>query len=202
MGGDIFTMREDRIRSYLSFTFANSCMPTLLKAKPSSLITFYKKYIPDETAFYEALEEELSKFECGFERLYQSDSLYYVLVYYRPLLDTIIETYSGHPILKEKGYLSGEEFLTSNIRNFKIRFYKYQMKKIEFPHELGIMLGYPIEDVEGYIHNNGENYILCGYWKVYHNAAQALEIFNQYKKLRDMAVDLFYTGRELSEIKS
>ena len=33
-----------------------------------------------------------------------------------------------------------------------------------FPHEIGIFLGYPLADVEGFIRNAGQNCLLCGVW--------------------------------------
>ena len=37
----------------------------------------------------------------------------------------------------------------------------------EFPHEIGVFLGYPLADVIGFIENRGKNFTACGYWKVY-----------------------------------
>ena len=33
----------------------------------------------------------------------------------------------------------------------------------DFPHEIGIFLGYPLEDVVGFIENQGKNYTCSGY---------------------------------------
>lgn len=54
----------------------------------------------------------------------------------------------------------------------------------QFPHEIGIFLGYPIEDVLGFIENHGENYVFSGYWKVYGNPEQARRTFSNYDKCR------------------
>jgi hypothetical protein len=54
----------------------------------------------------------------------------------------------------------------------------------DFPHEIGIFLGYPIEDVIGFIENKGNNYKLCGYWKVYNNVEKAKLTFENYNKCR------------------
>ncbi len=37
----------------------------------------------------------------------------------------------------------------------------------DFPHEIDVFLGYPCEDVRGFIRHGGQGYKLCGYWKVY-----------------------------------
>ena len=42
-----------------------------------------------------------------------------------------------------------------------------------FPHEIGIILGYPPEDIEGFKRYKGRNFKCCGYWKVYGNAERA-----------------------------
>ncbi len=33
----------------------------------------------------------------------------------------------------------------------------------QFPHEMGLLLGYPVEDVVGFMENNGKNYLYSGY---------------------------------------
>lgn len=51
----------------------------------------------------------------------------------------------------------------------------------EFPHEIGLFLGYPPEDVRGFI----ENHDACkcvGCWKVYGNEREARRLFAKYKK--------------------
>ena len=50
-----------------------------------------------------------------------------------------------------------------------------------FPHEVGLFLGYPPEDVRGFIENRAQNYKLAGDWKVYGDADRARRIFTQYK---------------------
>lgn len=68
----------------------------------------------------------------------------------------------------------------------------------DFPHEIGIFLGYPIDDVKGFIENKGDNFKLCGAWKVYRNVESAQRTFENYNKCRrflcnklDEGVDLY-----------
>ena len=35
----------------------------------------------------------------------------------------------------------------------------------DFPHEIGVFLGYPLTDVVGFIENQGRNFTCCGCWK-------------------------------------
>ena len=54
----------------------------------------------------------------------------------------------------------------------------------EFPHEMGLLLGYPVEDVEGFIENKGHNYLYAGYWKVYGHVEEKKALFNRYEEAR------------------
>lgn len=56
----------------------------------------------------------------------------------------------------------------------------------DFPHEIGLFLSYPPEDVRGFIENRGRNCILCGLWKVYGNAAKAANLFHHYQRCTDI----------------
>ncbi len=49
-----------------------------------------------------------------------------------------------------------------------------------FPHEIGLFLGYPPEDVQGFM-NNPSDCKYAGYWKVYENADAARTLFAQYR---------------------
>ncbi|MCR5327250.1 MAG: DUF3793 family protein [Saccharofermentans sp.] len=52
----------------------------------------------------------------------------------------------------------------------------------EFPHEIGLFLGYPSEDVRGFIENRACGSKCIGCWKVYGDVAQAQERFALYNK--------------------
>ncbi|MBQ5319781.1 MAG: DUF3793 family protein [Oscillospiraceae bacterium] len=54
----------------------------------------------------------------------------------------------------------------------------------DFPHEVGVFLGYPTEDVVGFIENKGENFKFCGCWKVYGCEEKARRTFENYEKCR------------------
>ena len=54
----------------------------------------------------------------------------------------------------------------------------------DFPHEIGIFLGYPLEDVMGFIENKGENFKLLGCWNVYGCEESAKRTFANYEKCR------------------
>ena len=51
----------------------------------------------------------------------------------------------------------------------------------DFPHEIGLFLSYPPEDVRGFIDNRAKNYKCVGTWKVYGDADAAQRIFERYQ---------------------
>ncbi|MBR2572316.1 MAG: DUF3793 family protein [Clostridia bacterium] len=69
-----------------------------------------------------------------------------------------------------------------------------------FPHEIGIFLGYPLEDVLGFIENGGRNCLSCGCWKVYSNECEALKAFERYEKCKAVYRRLFASGCPLSRL--
>ena len=69
-----------------------------------------------------------------------------------------------------------------------------------FPHEIGIFLGYPLEDVMGFIENGGRNCLTCGCWKVYSNECAALTAFKRYEKCKAVYQRLFASGCPLSRL--
>ena len=51
-----------------------------------------------------------------------------------------------------------------------------------FPHEIGLFLSYPPEDVRGFIEHGGKDCKCSGLWKVYGDPAKAQKLFALYQK--------------------
>ena len=69
-----------------------------------------------------------------------------------------------------------------------------------FPHEIGLLLGYPPVDVAGFMENNGERFLYSGYWKVYGNLTETLKVFEQYDRAREYVIHMAGSGRAIREI--
>lgn len=67
----------------------------------------------------------------------------------------------------------------------------------EFPHEIGVFLDYPIEDVKGFILHKGQNFKLCGYWKVYENVDRSRKVFEKYDWCRSYLCNKLDRGCDL-----
>ena len=67
----------------------------------------------------------------------------------------------------------------------------------DFPHEIGIFLGYPMEDVRGFIENKVGNFKLCGCWKVYGCEESARRTFENYEKCRRFLCNKLNEGADI-----
>ena len=70
----------------------------------------------------------------------------------------------------------------------------------EFPHEIGLFLGYPLGDVKGFIQNSGKNSKCCGSWKVYCNESETEKLFEKFQKCRLVYCRLFLEGRSVIQL--
>ena len=75
-------------------------------------------------------------------------------------------------LLEEYGYTVGEP------GKCIVQLSKRLNESEEFPHEIGLFLGYPLEDVKGFIENSAEGYKCVGCWKVYGDEQDAKKSLN------------------------
>jgi len=69
-----------------------------------------------------------------------------------------------------------------------------------FPHEIGLFLGYPPEDVEGFISNRASGFKLLGTWKVYGDPAGAAKKFEMFERCRQAACRQWSRTRSLDGV--
>ena len=86
-------------------------------------------------------------------------------------------------ILKERGY--PVENAERCIRTLIARLHE----NADFPHEIGLFLGYPPEDVDGFIRNGARCAKCVGPWKVYGDEQAARCKFAQYRKCTNVYRD-------------
>ena len=101
-------------------------------------------------------------------------------------------------VLREEGYV--EIQLGRILSIFQMRYRAYMNGSKIFPHEMGLLLGYPVEDVTGFMVHGGKNSLYSGYWKVYADVARKLEIFKQFEMAKEMLIRLVSSGVSMEEI--
>lgn len=118
-------------------------------------------------------------------------------------LNDLLNLYAGKK-------LSGDEDIEENVdltisiymllKRLSKRIMMYCGGDIEFPHEIGVFLEYPVEDVKGFLENNGERSLYSGYWKVYHNPDETIKLFDRYDKEREITLKEVMDGKSIRDI--
>ena len=117
------------------------------------------------------------------------------LIYiYRPnMLSCDLRGDLAELILREKGYAPENPKLSIK------KLIKELENEGEFPHEIGLFLGYDPEDVNGYLENK-EPSELKGYWKVYVNEEEKRKLFSKYKKCTKVYSDRLKNGKDFERM--
>ena len=118
-----------------------------------------------------------------------------LLYLYRPSrLRQDLEDAEAVRLLEESGYPchSAGQCVACLIRRLR--------ESEEFPHEIGVFLGYPLEDVVGFIRNRGRNYTCCGYWKAYGDPEAAQKRFDQYRRCTAACCEQFRKGTAITQL--
>ena len=119
-----------------------------------------------------------------------------VLIYlYRPAsLRRDLGDSQAHELLDKEGYsgLSPEKCIAELRRRLN--------SGGEFPHEIGLFLSYPPEDVRGFIECGGRECKCVGCWKVYGDEKAARCRFQQYRKCTSIYERAYKNGCALESL--
>ena len=116
-----------------------------------------------------------------------------ILVYRRSKLMDCIGQKEITDFLKSCGYSEN-----TGLETYLTKLSKRISDSSEFPHEVGAFLGYPIEDIYGFI--NHKNCKYTGYWKVYGNVERAKMLFKKYDSCRSAVVGRMNMGKSLTDM--
>lgn len=169
------------------------CAPTLAGLKAGNLFSY--KY-SSACSLLETVKEHnilLNKKGVYLVILKAQAGTALIFVYRKKLLEHILEKDEVRKFLKRCGYT---QFNISSCLN-KL---KEHLLFCEFPHEIGIFLGYPLEDVKGFIEHKGANSKCIGCWKVYTNEEDARKTFTKFKRCTDIYRKKFMQGIDITRL--
>ena len=129
---------------------------------------------------------------CEVLRLRQTSALIYV--YRHQQLEMDLSRLESQQLLLKVGYSS--VVLRPCLELLKERLC-YQET---FPHEIGLFLGYPVEDVVGFIRHQGKNSKHTGYWKVYGDVVESIKLFTKFKKCKHIYKQRFGSGVSIQQL--
>lgn len=191
MSFDIVDIIKEMDVHSIPLQLALQCAPVISGIKISNLLTIPAKSLRE-------LSVVLKKTELSFRILYPGRERLVILIYRETELKEYLEREEVMAFIYKCGYETSD--ISKIFPVFVKRYMRYMELKQDFPHELGLFLGYPIEDVEGFIKENGKNYLYSGYWKVYKDAELKIRLFKNYERVQTEIVRLLYEGLDLMDI--
>lgn len=165
------------------------CSPTLVGVKPASLMVCENLNREEAKAEIETLNSSLNGHGLYFKPFCSCGKKNLLLVYRKHLLENHLEQPRVKEFLVRRGFP-----YAAGLNTLLEHFASLVSKSCEFPHEIGLLLGYPLDDVMGFIENKGQNYRLCGHWKVYGDEQFAMALFEKYNRCRDLLWQKFSSG--------
>lgn len=166
------------------------CAPTLAGMKPGSIFCF--NHSPLEVSRQKVCQwnKQLAPFGLTVQILLErpGSGSVIVFVYRHDCLEQMLSDDAYQSFLAEAGYeRTNLDGLLEQL-SYRLR------TQPEFPHEIGVFLGYPLRDVIGFIENHGRNFTCCGFWKSYGDPAEMQVCFACYRRCIQTYVAMFEQG--------
>ncbi|MGI6672251.1 MAG: DUF3793 family protein [Christensenellales bacterium] len=168
---------------------------TLQGYKAGSLFSYRPRCEKAFQKALKALDEALSKKGVRACLIDRSNGFKQVFVYRPQMIEAMLSEPGFRCFLCQLGYpvSKGHE---ANVAHLLMKMAKSQ----DFPHEIGLFLGYPLEDVLGFIANKGKGYAFCGLWKVYTQPEKAKERFDLFQKCREHCLECLRQGQSVLQL--
>ena len=174
--------------SATEYAIGRHCGVTFAGLKIASLVSLRK----GEEHVIQTLSRRFAGKGFAFILLREDEERLFVYVCHRARLTKYLFSSDVRAFLARFGYEYGsaEEALEQ---------LKYRMHG-EFPHEIGIFLGYPLEDVKGFIADPTARTKLSGYWKVYADVDNKQKLFERFKRCTACICRKMQAGQSLTQI--
>lgn len=191
MSENAFSLIQEMDMEQLETQIALQCAPVIAGLKISNLLIVQEKYL-------ETLQNMLKETQLSYEILLRRKGQITFLIYQETAVKNYLAQIKVKELLKKLGYASGT--LKHLLKEVKKRYRFYMEMQRNFPHEMGLLLGYPPEDVQGFIENEGRNFLYAGYWKVYENLPAKLSLFQKYEQAGEAVLQMIALGVSVRDI--
>lgn len=177
--------------------FVEVCAPTLRGVKPSNLFRYQPQNREELLNTLDYWDREIRPSGLRVRALKECSrtGAFLILVYRERWLQSILEKPSVRLFLKKSGYR-----MRGRVDDFLSQLSDRLCMERDFPHEIGIFLGYPLQDVVGFIKNEGKNYTCSGYWKSYGDPQEAKERFDSYRECTQECRDKYRQGISIIQL--
>lgn len=170
------------------------CSPTLASLKTASLFTLQFTCRKELNDALREWNKRLSDKGVAMIALHETDNRALIYVFRKSKLREALCCPKIERFLRSSGY--GGTNLGTALSTLRAHLTEFG----DFPHEIGVFLGYPLDDVIGFIKNKGQNCKLTGCWKVYCNECEAAKTFALFKKCEAAYLRLWEQGRSVRQL--
>lgn len=182
---EVLEIVQEMDRKQLEVKMALQCAPVLTGIKISNLLNVESEY---ESSVCRILRNTaLVPY-----RLLCCENRTVFLLFRRNELTSYLREPKVQAVFQSNGYKNLS--LTGILKRFRQRYAAYILQGGNFPHEMGLLLGYPVEDVQGFIEYKGKNYLYAGYWKVYTDLEEKKALFEAYESAKEALLLLVSGG--------
>lgn len=174
--------------------FIRSTAPTLAGIKTGSLFPYRYRSKVEAITELRGLNRRLAPKGLRLLPLRMTED-FAMLYLYRPgQLGADLQNGDAALLLREAGYPAYDE--AACIRELRRRLAECE----DFPHEIGLFLSYPPEDVRGFMEHRDFGCKCVGCWKVYGDEQAARRKFAQYRQCTDCYLRRNAGGCSLEEL--
>ena len=170
------------------------CSPTLASLKVGSLFSFLSPAGEDLQAQIDALNLLLREKGLNLRMVKSLGDRTLCYLYRHSHLNAVLSNPDHAAFLEKQGYESINTHCVLETLCQRLE------ANPDFPHEIGLFLGYPLGDVIGFIENKGKNCLCCGCWKAYTDACAAQRLFAKFGKCTEVYKRMYQSGRSLSQL--
>ena len=170
------------------------CAPTLAGLKMAALICIPRCFEPLER-ITQSYNQRFNNKGLFFRILCSCGKRHLFYIYWPKLVSAYISCPHVAAFMSGRGY-GADLPLQDALDRLAERFNEQR----DFPHELGIFLGYPLEDVLGFIRYKGKMAKCCGEWKVYGDVGKACRRFDVYNCCRRDFMRRYDNGATLDKL--
>ena len=174
--------------------FVRECSPTLANMKAGNMFSSRFNSFEEVQEYVSEMNYRLNKKGIQVIILRYNDGLSLIGVFRVRALKEILKDKLTREILTKLGYKDLD--LRSCLIHLLVRFQDFN----DFPHEVGLFLGYPPEDVQGFIQNHSNGQKCIGIWKVYGDEESAQKTFEKYRKCTRIFCSLLKKGRSIEKL--
>lgn len=190
MSTETLHLLSERQKNMPEFHLVDCCAATLAGMKAGSIFNVSFPGEEDLQTWIRNLNQNLCLSGLVLYPLRSGEGSALILLFRVSQMDAILKEERVRELLSENGYPGGS--LYADLAHLRARI---EDRSGEFPHEIGIFLGYPLCDVKGFIEHRGRNCKLCGIWKVYGDEKEAAARFARYERCREVYWRLWITGK-------